>query len=64
MSKIKSNAGRKREPNPKISVVLMVRKSKIVGKDNLDMDIKSPEFYQHLEKLKEMLYETIDFTNE
>ena len=64
MSKLKSKAGRKREPDPKVSVVLMVRKSKIAGKDNLEMDIKSPEFYKHLEKLKEMLYETIDFTNE
>jgi|GEM_PF-5897389 len=65
----KSNAGRKREPDPKDTVILMVRRSRIVGKDNLDIPIKDSkgnftlEYKQMVDKLRETLYETIEFVN-
>ena len=65
--KRKSNAGRKRESDPKDTVVLMVRRSSIVGKSNLETPIKdsfgsfTQEYKEAVNKLKETLYETIEF---
>ncbi len=61
------NAGRKKVIDLKDSVVLMVNRSYIVGKDNLDIPIKDPsggftqEYTEARDKLKAMLYETIEF---
>lgn len=63
------NAGRKKEPDLKDTIVLMVRRSYIVGKGNLEKPIKNasgeftPEYIEAKNKLKEMLYETIEFNN-
>lgn len=56
-----SNAGRKSILDKKIPVVLLVEKSKIVGEDHLDMDVKSEEFKTKMSELKNELYESIDF---
>lgn len=60
--KPRSNAGRKPIADKKIPVVLLVEKSKIVGEDHLDMDIKSKEFHDKVNDLKEELYSSIEFT--
>ena len=57
-----SNAGRKKVLDKKIPVTLLVEKSKIVGEENLDMDITSHEFREKVAEMKTELYKTIDFT--
>ncbi len=64
------NAGRKKEPDLKLPVTLMVRKSSIVGHGNLEMPIKdnsgnfTPEYQKLKNDLMVKLYETIEFFNE
>lgn len=61
----KSNAGRKKDPNKKMTVTLMVHKSDIVGKNNLDMEVKddngiwNPDYLEALASLKDELMELI-----
>lgn len=64
----KSNRGRKKEADPKDLVTLLVRRSMIIGKANLNMVIKdeegnwNPDYQEKLEALKKILYDTIEFT--
>ena len=58
---IKSKKGRPESKDPKIPILLMVRKSKIVGLNSVAIDKKSDEFKTKESELKRELYETIDF---
>ena len=61
------NAGRKKEPDPKEHITLMVRRSSIVGKDNIATPIKdesgqwTKEYIEAKTNLMNQLYETIEF---
>jgi len=57
----KSNAGRKPDPNKKLRIVLFVKKSDIVGEDNMHLHVDSEEFAEKKQKLMQDLYETIEF---
>jgi hypothetical protein len=58
---IKSKKGRPESKDPKVPILLMVRKSKIVGLNSVAIDKKSDEFKTKESELKKELYETIDF---
>jgi hypothetical protein len=58
---IKSKKGRPESKDPKVPILLMVRKSKIVGLNSVAIDKKSDEFKTKESELKRELYETIDF---
>ena len=62
-----SNAGRKKEPDKKEPIVLMIKRSQIVGKENIHKPIKddqgrfTEEYMKAKTDLMNMLYETCEF---
>ena len=60
-NKQKSRAGRKKIADKKVVIQLLVKKSIIVGEDNLDMDEKSEEYIALRDKFRGTVYETIEF---
>ena len=61
--------GRKAESDPKDTIVLLVKRSAIIGEDNLDMEIKDAkgnwnvEYIKRVDELKQKLYEAIIVMN-
>lgn len=65
----KDLAGAKKKDDPLDRVTLLVRRSVIIGAENIPYTPKDekgkwkPEYKEKIKSLKEMLYETIEFVN-